>query len=75
MLLCLIVTKPPILQFNACEVSQCSDGVTMKMPYGVDALNQPASHPTFPIGLVKTKSGFILTSVETGRLGIICYDR
>ena len=52
-----------------------SDGVTMKMPYGVDALNQPASHPTFPIGLVKTKSGFILTSVETGRLGIICYDR
>ena len=24
-----------------------SDGVTIKMPYGVDVLHQPASHPTF----------------------------
>ena len=44
-----------------------SDAVTVKMPYGVDVLHWPASHqPSFPIGLVKTKSGFILTSIETG---------
>ena len=24
-----------------------SDGVTIKMPYGVDVLHQPASHPIF----------------------------
>ena len=43
-----------------------SDGVMIKMPYGVDDLHQPASHPIFPIGLVKTESGFIVRSVETG---------
>ena len=40
-----------------------SDGVTIKMPYGVDVLHQPASHPIF---LVKIESGFIVSSVETG---------
>ena len=30
-----------------------SDGVTIKIPYGVDVLlHQPASHPIFTIGLV-----------------------
>ena len=24
-----------------------SDGITIKMPYGVDVLHQPASHPIF----------------------------
>ena len=24
-----------------------SDGITIKMPYGVDVLHQPASHPNF----------------------------
>ena len=43
-----------------------SDGVMMKMPYGLDVLHWPASHPSFLIGLVKTESGFIVTSVETG---------
>ena len=31
-----------------------SDGVTIKMLYGVDVLHRPASPPSFPIGLVKT---------------------
>ena len=35
------------------------------MLYGVDVLHQPS----FPVGLVKTESGFIARSVETG-LGI-----
>ena len=43
-----------------------SDGVTIKMPYEVDILHRPASHPIFPIGLVKIESGFIVRSVETG---------
>ena len=43
-----------------------SNGVTIKMPYGVDVLHRPASHPIFPIGLVKTEFGFIVRSVETG---------
>ena len=44
-----------------------SDGVTMKVPYVVDVLlHRSASHPSFPIGLVKTKSNFIVRSVETG---------
>ena len=43
-----------------------SDGIMIKMPYGVDVLQQPASHPIFSIGLVKTESGFIVGSVETG---------
>ena len=44
-----------------------SDGVTIKIPYGVNVLlHQPASHPIFTIGLVKTESDFIVRSVETG---------
>ena len=43
-----------------------SDCVTIKMPYEVNILHQPALHPTFPIGLVKTESGFTVRSVETG---------
>ena len=43
-----------------------SDGVTIKMPYGVDVLHRSASHPSFPTGLFKTESGFIVRSVETG---------
>ena len=43
-----------------------SDGVTIKMPYGVDVLHRPASHPIFSYWLVKTESGFIVRSVETG---------
>ena len=42
-----------------------SDGITIKMPYGVDVIDQLRT-PSFPIGLVKTESGFILRSVETG---------
>ena len=41
-----------------------SNGVTIKMSYGVDVLHRPASQPI--IGLVKTESGFIVRSVETG---------
>ena len=43
-----------------------SDGITIKMPYGVDVLHQPASHPIYSYWLVKTESGFIVRSVETG---------
>ena len=43
-----------------------SDGTTIKMPYGVDVLHRPASHPIFSFELVKTESGFIVKSVETG---------
>ena len=43
-----------------------SDDVTIKMPYGVDVLHRPASHPIFSYWLVKTESGFIVRSVETG---------
>ena len=42
------------------------DGLTIKMPYGVDVLHRPASHPIFSYWLVKTESGFIVRSVETG---------
>ena len=42
-------------------------GVTIKIPYGVDLLlYQPASNPSFPIGLVKTESDFVVKSVEIG---------
>ena len=44
----------------------CSDGVMMKMPYGVDVLHRPAWHSIFSYWLVKTESGFIVRSVETG---------
>ena len=43
-----------------------SDGAMIKMPYGVDVLHLPDLSPSFPIGLVKTESGFIVRSVETG---------
>ena len=35
----------------------------IKMPNGVDDLHWPALNPIFPIGLVKTESGFIVRSV------------
>ena len=42
------------------------DGITIKIPYGVDVLlHQPASQ-SFPSRLVKTKSDFIVRLVETG---------
>ena len=43
--------------------STSSDGVTIKMPYRVNVLYQTVS---FPIGLVKTESGFTVRSVEAG---------
>ena len=43
-----------------------SDGVMIKMPYGVDVLHRPALHPIFSFGLVKSESGFIVRSFETG---------
>ena len=46
-----------------------SNGVTIKIPYGVDVLlHQPCfitSHPFFHIWLVKTEYVFIIRSVET----------
>ena len=44
-----------------------SDGIPKKIPYGVDFYytDHPCI-PSFPIGLVKTKSDFIVRSVETG---------
>ena len=43
------------------------DGFMIKTPYGADVLlHQPALHPIFPIGLVKTESDVIVRSVETG---------
>ena len=42
-----------------------SEGVRIKMPYGVDVLYRPALHTIFSYGLVKTESGFV-RSVETG---------
>ena len=46
-----------------------SSGVTTKMPYGIDFHIDQLCTPSFPLGLVKTESGFIARSVETG-LGI-----
>ena len=43
-----------------------SDGITIKMRYGVDVFIDQLRTPSFPIGLVKTASGFIVRSVETG---------
>ena len=43
-----------------------NDSVTIKMPYGVDVLIDQLCTPPFPIGLVKTESGVIVRSVETG---------
>ena len=50
------------------------DGVTIKIPYGVDdLLHQPALHSIFSYGLVKTESAFIVRSVETslGRWALV----
>ena len=43
-----------------------SDGVTVKIPYGIDVYNNQLLTPSFRIGLVKTESGFTARSVETG---------
>ena len=43
-----------------------SDGVTIKMPYGVEFYINQLRTPSFPIGMVKTESSFIVISVETG---------
>ena len=43
-----------------------SDGVMIKMPYGVDVLHYQLRTQSFPIGLVKTETDFIVRSVETG---------
>ena len=44
-----------------------SDGITIKIPYGVDVLlHRPASPLIFSYWLVKTKYDFIVRSVETG---------
>ena len=44
-----------------------SGGVTIKILYGVDVLLNPCIPciPSFPIGLVKAESDFIVRSVET----------
>ena len=41
-----------------------SDGVKIKIPYGVFYINQFCT-PTFPIGLVKTESDLTVSTVET----------
>ena len=43
-----------------------SDGIMIKMPYGVEVFIDQLRTPSFPIGLVKTESGFIVRSVEAG---------
>ena len=43
-----------------------SNGVMIKMSYGVDVFIDRLRTPSFPIGLVKTESGFTVKSVETG---------
>ena len=43
-----------------------SGGVTTKMPYGVDVFINQLHNPSFPTGLIRTESGFIVKSVETG---------
>ena len=43
------------------------DGIAGGVPYGVDALlHLPALHPSFPVGLVKAGSDFIVRLVEAG---------
>ena len=50
-----------------------SDGSTIKIPYGVDALSLTSLvSPSFPTGLVKTESDFTVRSVETD-LGDECW--
>ena len=43
-----------------------SVGVTIVTYWINILLHQPAPHPSFPIGLVKAESDFIVRSVETG---------
>ena len=44
-----------------------NDGITIRTRYEIDVLlRRPASHPIFHITLVKTKSDFIVRTVETG---------
>ena len=43
-----------------------SDSVTIKIPMGQMFYIDQLHTPPFPIGLVKTESGFIITSFETG---------
>ena len=43
-----------------------TDGVTLKMPFGVDVFIDQLRTPSFPIGLVKTEYDFIVRSVKTG---------
>ena len=70
---CLIQKGVQRVQSNLMEEGAClvlvshpsSDGVTMKILYGVDdLLYRPALHPSFPTGLVKSESAFIVRSVE-----------
>ena len=43
-----------------------SDVVTIRMPSGLDVFIDQLRTPSFPIGFVKTESGFIVRSFETG---------
>ena len=44
-----------------------SDGMLIKIPFGVDVLlHRPALHPIFSYWVGKTKSDFIVRSVEMG---------
>ena len=43
-----------------------SSAVAIKMPYGTDFYIYQLRTPSFPNGLVKTESGFIARSLETG---------
>ena len=52
--------------FLALVSNLSSYGVTIKMPYGVDVFIDQPRTSSFPIGFVKTESGFIVRSVETG---------
>ena len=53
--------------FLALNGHPSSDAFTIKIPYEVDVLlHRPASHPVFSHWVVKTKSDFIVRSVEIG---------
>ena len=52
--------------FSALVDRPSSDGVSIKMPYGVNVLPDLLRTPSFPIRLVKTESAFIVGSFETG---------
>ena len=41
-----------------------SDGVTIKMRYGVDVLHQPASHSLFLLGWVKLNLALLLDQLR-----------